>query len=81
MNFPKNTVNKSGQSTEKNELHIAQLSGQTFKITGFNTFWVASENTDLKTSNFKSLTRKPNYSSFFSEFYPNLKNVFFGKIH
>ena len=35
----------------------------------------------LKTCNFKSLTRKPSYSSFFSVLCPDLKNVFFGKIH
>ena len=34
-----------------------------------------------KNSNFKSLTRKPSYSSFFSVLCPDLKNVFFGKIH
>ena len=35
----------------------------------------------LKTGNFKSLTRKPSYSSFFSVLFPELKNVFFRKIH
>ena len=35
----------------------------------------------LKIGNFKSLTRKPSYSSFFSVLFPDLKNVFFGKIH
>ena len=35
----------------------------------------------LKTIHFKSLTRKPSYSSFFSVLCPDLKNVFFGKIH
>ena len=35
----------------------------------------------VKNSNFKSLTRKPSYSSFFSVLCPDLKNVFFGKIH
>ena len=35
----------------------------------------------LKTGNFQSLTRKPSYSSFYSVHFPDLKNVFFGKIH
>ena len=35
----------------------------------------------LKSGNFQSLTRKPSYSSFFSVLCPDLKNVFFGKIH
>ena len=42
---------------------------------------MASEDTELKTSNIKSLTRKPSYSSFSSVLCPDLKNVFFGKIH
>jgi hypothetical protein len=36
---------------------------------------------ELKTGSFKSLTRKLSYSSFFSGVCPDLKNVFFGKIH
>ena len=35
----------------------------------------------LKSVNFKSLTRKLSYSSFFSVLFPDSKNVFFGKIH
>jgi hypothetical protein len=35
----------------------------------------------LKSGNFQSLTRKLSYSSFFSVLCPDLKNVFFGKIH
>ena len=35
----------------------------------------------VKIGNFQSLTRKPSYSSFFSVLCPDLKNVFFGKIH
>ena len=39
------------------------------------------EDAESKTGNFKNLTRKTNYSSFFSVLSPDLKNVFFGKIH
>ena len=35
----------------------------------------------LKSGDFQSLTRKLTYSSFFSVLCPDLKNVFFGKIH
>ena len=37
--------------------------------------------TELKIGNFQSFTRKPSYSSFFLVLCPDLKNVFFGKIH
>ena len=57
------------------------LPGQTFKITSFQQFLGGLEDTELKTGNLKSLTRKPSYSSFFSVLCPDLKNVFFGKIH
>ena len=60
---------------------IAWLPGQTFEITSFQHFLDGLEDTELKTGNFKSLTRKPSYSSFFSVLCPDLKNVFFGKIH
>ena len=39
------------------------------------------EDAELKSGNFQSLTRKLSYSSFFSVLCPDLKNVFFGKIH
>jgi hypothetical protein len=44
---------------------------------------VSSEATKklLKTVNFKSLTRKPSYSSFFSAWYNDFKNVIFENIH
>ena len=35
----------------------------------------------IKTGNFKSFTRKPSYSLFFTVLCPDLKNVFFGKNH
>ena len=52
------------------------LPGQTFQH-----FLGSLEDTELKTGNFKSLTKKPSHSSFFSVLCPNLKNVFFGKFH
>ena len=42
---------------------------------------VASEDRELKTSICKSLNRKPSYSSFFSAWSTDFKNVIFEKIH
>ena len=50
-------------------------------VTVFYHFLGGLEDTELKTGNFQSLTRKPSYSSFFSVLCPDLKNVFFEKIH
>ena len=60
---------------------IAWLSSQTFKISIFSYFLVASEDRRLKNGIFKSLTRKSSYSSFFSAWSPDFKNVIFEKIH
>ena len=65
--------------TAQKNISISIFSSQTFKITCFNTFFVASEDTALKTSNFQSLTRKLRYSSFFSVLCPGIKMYFFGE--
>ena len=51
---------------------------QTFKISIFCYFLVASEDRELKTGICKSLTRKPSYSSFFSA---DFKPMIFEKNH
>ena len=60
---------------------IAWISSQTFKIQNFVNFMAAVEDRELKTGICKSLTRKPSYSSFFSAWSTDFKNVFFEKIH
>ena len=60
---------------------IAQLSRQTLKIARNQHFFGGLEDAKFKSGNFQSLTRKLSYSSFFSVLCPDLKNVFFGKIH
>ncbi len=80
VNFFKNYILKiSVSSWEK--WAIARLSSQTFKISNFCYFLVASEDRELKTGICKSLTRKPSYSSFFSAWCTDFKNVIFEKIH
>ena len=56
-------------------------SGQTLKINSFQLCVIEATKKVLKKDNFKSLTRKPSYCSFFSVLCPDLKNLFFGKIH
>ena len=68
-----------GKALRKMSYSLA--SDQTFKITSFQHFLGGLEDTELKTGNNKSLTRKQSYSLFFSVLCPDLKNVFFGKIY
>ena len=78
VNFFKNYIFKiSASSWEK--WAIAWLSSQTFKISIFSYFLVASEDRRLKNGIFKSLTRKLSYSSFFSAWWTDFKNVIFEK--
>ena len=58
---------------------IAWLSSQTVKISIFSYFLVASEDRRLKNGIFKNLTRKSSYSSFFSAWWTDFKNVIFEK--
>jgi hypothetical protein len=80
MNFFKNYIfTISPSSWEK--WAIAQLSSQTFKISNFLLFLGGLGGQRLKTSICKSLTRKPSYSSFFSTWCTDCKNVIFEKNH
>ena len=69
----------SGSSWEK--WAIAWLSSQTCKISNFYLLLGGLEDKGLKTGICKSLTRKPSYSSFFSAWSTDFKNVIFEKIH
>ena len=66
----------SASSWEK--LAIARLSSQTLKFHIFCSFLAASEDSELKTA---LCNRRPSYSSFFSAWCTDFKNVFFEKIH
>ena len=80
MNFFKNYIFKiRAPSWEK--WAIAHLSSQTLKITSFYLLLGGLEVAKSKTGICKSLTRKPSYSSFFSAWCPDFKNVIFDKIH
>ena len=75
--FKKYIFKISASSWEK--WAIAWLSSQTVKISIFSYFLVASEDRRLKNGIFKSLTRKLSYSSFFSAWWTDFKNVIFEK--
>ena len=60
---------------------IARLSCQTFKLKIFCYSLVASEDKESKTGIFKSLNRKPSYSSFSSARRNDFKNTIFEKNH
>ena len=78
VNFFKNYIFKiRGSSWEK--WAIAQLSSQAYKITTFQLLLGGLEDAELKTGICESLTRKPSYSSFFSAWSPDFKNVIFEK--
>ena len=80
MNFTKNYIFKvRGSSWEK--WAIAWLSRQTFEIKDSQLLLGGLEVAKLKTGIYKSLTRKPSYSSFFSAWSTDFKNDIFGKIH
>ena len=80
MNFFQNYIFKiRAPSWEK--WAIAHLSSQTLKITSFYLLLGGLEVAESKTGICKSLTRKPSYSSFFSAWCPDFKNVIFEKIH
>ena len=79
VNFFKSYIFKiSASSWEK--WAIAWLSSQTCKISNFFLLLGGLEDRGLKTGICKSLTRKPNYSSFFSAWSTDFKNVIFEKI-
>ena len=79
VDFLKNYIFKISASSW-GKWAIAQISSQTFKIQNFVYFIAASEDRELKTCICKSLSRKPSYSSFFSAWCTDFKNVFFEKI-
>ena len=80
VNFFKNYIFKiRAWSWEK--LAIARLSSQSLKITSFYLLLGGLEVAESKTGICKSLTRKPSYSSFFSVWCPDVKNVIFENIH
>ena len=80
VNFFKNYIFKiSASSWEK--WAIAWFSCKTFKISNLYYFLVASEDRQLKNDIWKSLTRKLSYSSFFSAWCTDFRNIIFEKIH
>ena len=80
---------RNGLSIFFQKIHFLNQGKALRKKSYGSAFWSNFENYQfllakkvLKTGNFKSWTRKPSYSSFFSVLCPDLKNVFFfGKIH
>ena len=78
--FFKNYIFKiSASSWEK--WAIAWFFSKTLKISNLCYFLVASEDNELKNGICKSLTRKLSYSSFFSAWCTDFKNIIFEKIH
>ena len=77
--FKKYVFKISGSSWEK--WAIARFSSKTFKCSNLCYFLVASKDKELKNGICKGLNRKLSYSSFFSAWCTDLKNIIFEKIH
>ena len=80
VDFFKNYIFKiSALSWEK--WAIARFSSKTNKISNLCYFLAASEDKELKNGSCKSQNRKLSYSSFFSAWCTDFKNIIFEKIH
>ena len=80
VDFFKNYIFKiSALSLEK--WAIARFSSKTNKISNLCYFLAASEDKELKNGSCKSQNRKLSYSSFFSAWCTDFKNIIFEKIH